>query len=158
MSKYTKIESLVIPAVEAFGCHLYGLEQLQNRDQTTLRIMLERDQGVITIEDISKVSRQIKTVLEVAELSGGYVLEVSSPGLDRPLLKNEHYLSAIGSKVSVSMSASIADRKNFRGILKAVSENTLTLEEGDVEHLLPLNDVHKARVVPEVMLGRGKKK
>ncbi|MFO1257878.1 MAG: ribosome maturation factor RimP [Gammaproteobacteria bacterium] len=159
MSKYTRIENLVLPAIEAFNCHLYGLELLQSRGRTTLRVLLERDQGVITIDDISKVSKQIGAVLEVADaIPGGYVLEVSSPGLDRPLFKNEHYLSAIGQKVSVGMTVPIAERKNFHGVLTAVSEEALTLEEGGIVYVLPRNEVQKARVVPEIMVGRGQKK
>lgn len=159
MSKYTRIENLVLPAIEAFDCHLYGLEVLQSKGRTTLRVLLERDQGMITIDDISKVSKQIGAVLEVADaIPSGYVLEVSSPGLDRPLFKSEHYLSAMGQKISVSMIVPINDRKNFHGVLTAISEDALTLEEGDVVHVLPRNEVQKARVVPEIMMGRGQKK
>ena len=158
-SKYTQIETLIIPAVESFNCRLYGIELVQGGKRQVVRVLLEGEAGSITIDDISRVSKQISAVLDVADIMrGGYVLEVSSPGLDRPLLKPVHYLSAIGQKVVLSMTVPVEGRKNFHGVLVAATETEITVEENaETTHHLQLSEVQKARVVPEIKVGRGQK-
>lgn len=158
-NKYTKIEQIIRPAVESFNCRIYGLELIQGGRRHVLRVLLEGLEHSITIGEISTISRQISRVLDVADImSDGYVLEVSSPGLDRPLFEYTHFKAAIGEKVTVSLNPPQDQRKKFIGKLINVDEDTLELMEEDSSiYYLPIVDVVKARVIPEIKIGKGQK-
>lgn len=142
-----QLAKLIEPSVNGLGYELVDIEfESQGR---ILRIYIDHANG-ITIDDCSRVSYQISGVLEVEDpISGQYQLEVSSPGMDRPLSKPEHFQRFVGSMVRIQILRPIGNQKRFKGrIVDAGNESvTLDTDTGPVE--LSYSAVEKARLVPE---------
>ncbi len=97
-SKQEQLHTLIAPVVAALDCELWGLDFLTQGRYSTLRIYIDREgEEGVTLEDCERVSRQVSSVLDVEDpISSRYTLEVSSPGMDRPLFTPEHYGRYIG--------------------------------------------------------------
>ena len=116
----------------------------------TLQIMAERPDGSMTIDDCADLSRSVSALLDVEDpISGSYRLEVSSPGLDRPLTRLKDFRTWAGFEARVELAAPQDGRKRFRGLLRGVEDETVLLEEeGEAElHRLPFRAVAKAKLV-----------
>ena len=136
---------LLEPAIEALGYELVELEFPPH----LLRIYIDREGGV-TVDDCEVVSRQVSAVLDVEDpIPGAYTLEVSSPGLDRPLRKEADYARFAGQQVKLELTLPKDGRRRFTGTLKGCKAGEVTVEVDGVEHTLPLADIGKARLVPE---------
>jgi ribosome maturation factor RimP len=97
------------------------------------------------------VSHQVSGVLDVEDpIAGPYDLEVSSPGLDRPLFTAEQFARFIGRKARIRLSVPLAGRRNFSGVLEGVEDNAVLLGEDGVQFRLSLSAIDKARLVPDV--------
>lgn len=145
------LEALIEPVVSALGYELVGIEHLSQGRRSLLRLYIDSEQG-ITLDDCERVSHQVSGVLDVEEpLRGDYTLEVSSPGLDRPLFKPEHYARFVGHRVRLRLHAPLNGRRNYSGVIEGVAgDDVLTLETDDDGRLeLPLRDIDKANLVPE---------
>ena len=102
-SKQELLEQMVSPVATALGCELWGLEYLTQGRYTTVRIFIDGPNGV-SLDDCERVSRQVSSVFDVEDpIDGEYTLEVSSPGMDRPLYKESQYLRYVGETISVRM-------------------------------------------------------
>ena len=144
-----RLAELLAPVVADKGCELWEVEYRSGAGGGLLRLYLDAPEG-ITIEDCERVSRAVSVVLDEADpIPGEYTLEVSSPGLDRPLRTREHFLRFIGETVRVELSHPVAGRKRFQGVLLAVGEQTLTVQVEDA-HELPIDEIHRARLVPQL--------
>lgn len=145
-----ELMALLEPAVEGLGYELSDLElRIGNRDGF-LRVFIDRPEG-IGLEDCEIVNRQISTLLDVEDpLPGNYVLEVSSPGLDRRLTKVEHFKRFMGNDVRVKLRFPLEGRKNFRGALRAADEENIEVEVDGTSHSLPIATIESARLVPAV--------
>lgn len=146
-----RLLELIAPSVEAMGYELWGCELSKPGKESLLRVYIEREQGV-TVDDCAKLSRQIAAVLDVEDpISGAYRLEVSSPGLDRPLYKIAHYKRYIGKKAHVRLRLPREGRRNFTGVIESVEDQSITLclEMGETLVVL-LSDIDKATLVLEV--------
>lgn len=142
------LQKLLEPVISAMNYELVGIEFVSGGHAAMLRIYIDKEDGV-TIDDCEKVSHQISGVLEVEDpLQGKYNLEVSSPGLDRPLFKLEHFAQFIGSGVKVQLRSAIDGRRRFTGIIKAVSEDKVILAIDEDEQELPMNMIDRANLVP----------
>ena len=141
---------LLGPSVESLGYELADLElRLGNRDGL-LRVFIDKPEG-IGLEDCEIVNRQVSTLLDEEDpLPGNYVLEVSSPGLDRRLTKPEHYERFMGSDVRVKLRFPLEGRKNFRGALRAADEENIEVEVDGESYKLPIATIDFARLVPTV--------
>ena len=136
---------LLEPAIEALGYELVELEFPPH----LLRIYIDREGG-ITVDDCEVVSRQVSAVLDVEDpIPGAYTLEVSSPGLDRPLRKEADFVRFAGERAKVELALPKDGRRRFTGILKGCEAGEVLIEVDGVEHRLPLVDIDKARLVPE---------
>ena len=137
---------LLEPAIEALGYELVELEFPPH----LLRIYIDREGGV-TVDDCEVVSRQVSAVLDVEDpISGAYTLEVSSPGLDRPLRKETDFIRFAGERAKIELSLPDKDgRRRFTGTLKGCDAGEVLIEVDGEEHRLPLADIGKARLVPE---------
>ena len=114
-SSVTLVTELIDTTIQALGVELWGVELLQQGKYSLLRIYIEREEGV-TIEDCEKVSRQISALLDVEDpIAGEYTLEVSSPGMDRPLFTIEQYSQFIGSEVELKLRRPLDGRRKFKG-------------------------------------------
>jgi len=145
-ARENKMQALLAPAVEALGFELWGLEYLTQGKHTLLRLYIESGNGV-QVEDCAKVSEQVGALLDVEEpISGDYVLEVSSPGVDRRLFRLEQYSAYVGEELELKLRSPFEGRRKFKGILRGVEEGDVVLLVDDHEYLLPYDDVDRAQL------------
>ena len=149
-----KIESLIAPIVEAMGYEVWSVEAHRGGRKTLLRIYIDVPKGddrkSINVEDCGQISKQLGALFDVENpVTGSYVLEVSSPGLNRSLTKLEHYQRYVGSIIHIVLKDPENDQYNFTGKLQEVFDNTLKLllDNNEVIAFL-LTNIRKANLVP----------
>jgi ribosome maturation factor RimP len=142
-----KVEEIIRPVVEAMGYELWGCDLSSSGRQKTLRVYLESPAG-ISLDDCTRASKQIGAILDVEDpILGRYVLEISSPGIERPLFTVKQYQKYLGELVYVRLFVPHEDRRNYTGYIKAIDDEYLTLDvDGKVVKLL-FSDFEKARLV-----------
>ena len=141
------ITELIGTTVQALGLELWGVELLQQGRYSLLRVYIEREEGV-TIEDCEKVSRQVSALLDVEDpIAGEYTLEVSSPGVDRPLFSVEQYAQYVGSEVNLKLRRALDGRRKFKGQIIKVSGDIVGLLVEGTEYDLEHSDIEKASIV-----------
>ena len=144
-----KLIALVEPVVNALELQLWGIENLGQDRGKTVRIYIDSDAGV-TLSDCEEVSRQISSLFDVEDpIVGEYVLEVSSPGMDRPLFTEEHYRRFIGHVIKVRLNRPFQGRRKFKGMLRAVENSEASILVDEHEYTLPIEGIEKANVVPQ---------
>jgi ribosome maturation factor RimP len=137
------------PEVAAIGYELLGIELNQNGHSSVLRVYIDKEVG-IGVDDCALVSHQLSGLLDVEDpIAGNYDLEVSSPGLDRPLFTIEQYKKFIGETVKLKLYEKQNGRKNFIGILNSVDEEEIVISSEDEEYSLPFRLIERARLVPQ---------
>ena len=147
-SKQEQLQALIAPIVASLQCELWGLEYLTQGRYTTLRLYIDAENGV-TLEDCEKVSRQVSSVMDVEDpIEGEYTLEVSSPGMDRPLYTPAHYARYIGEQVSLRLRVARDGRRKFKGTILAVEGADVRVAVEDKEYLLAIDAIDKANIVP----------
>lgn len=135
--------------VEAMGYELVGVELFPRGGGLLLRVYIDREGG-ITLDDCTAVSHQLIGVLNVDDpIQASYELEVSSPGLDRPLFDRVHFDRFRGRRARVELRAPMDGRRRFKGILMGVEDDDLLLEDESGCRRIPLGQVAKARLEPE---------
>ena len=123
-----KVVSIIIPSVTDLGYELLGAEYVASGKHSILRLYIDSEKGV-GVDDCETVSRQVSAIMDVEDpISGQYSLEVSSPGVERPLFKVEHYQRFLGHDVRLRTFRPIEGRRNFTGAIGSVSENSNLLE------------------------------
>jgi len=142
------------PVVNGMGFDLIEIEHYPNPKHGVLRLYIDKldalDPVGVVIEDCSSVSRQISALIDVEDpIRGEFNLEVSSPGLDRPLRRLKDFQRFIGSLVTLKTVVPLEGQRNFKGRLLEASEDTLVIESDKEEISLPMNAIEKARIVPE---------
>ena len=143
------VRAVIEPAVTALGYELVGVEYLPQGRHSLLRVYIDSDDG-ITIDDCEAVSRQVSAVLDVEDpIKGQYTLEVSSPGVERPLFTREHYERFLGERVQIRLQAPLEGRRRFTGTLKALDGGDVVVEVDGEEIPLPLEQIEKAHLAPE---------
>jgi ribosome maturation factor RimP len=111
---------MIEPVVAGLGYELLGIEYLPAGKHTVIRVFIDQDSG-IRLDDCEKVSHQVSGFLDVEEpIRGKYVLEVSSPGLDRPLFKQEHFRKYLHNLIKVRLNSPVDGKRNYKGHIKAV--------------------------------------
>jgi ribosome maturation factor RimP len=145
-----KLLTLVRQEVELLGYELVGIELTgQAKGNVLLRIYIDHADG-IKLDDCVAVSHQVSGVLDVEDpIKENYRLEVSSPGLDRPLYELAHFERFKGSKVRIKTQTKIENRHRFTGVLGGVEENQVLIEEDGTLYRIPIELIDSARVVPE---------
>ena len=144
----TALRELLEPVIEAMGYEVVMVE-LTGAGSKTLRVYIDSPGGIV-LDDCETVSRQVSALLDVDDpISGEYALEISSPGLDRPLGKPEHFRRVKGKMVRIKLVRSHLGRRNFTGLLKCVSGERAVVEVDGEEYELAYNDMDQARLVPE---------
>ncbi len=147
----SKLQELLSPSVAALGYELLGCIYVPQGRRTILRIYIDKQEGV-TIADCERVSRQLAAVLDVEDpIMGSYSLEVSSPGIDRPLFTREQFQRFVGSKVNIKLHAAIDNRRQFKGQLVNVIEDNVVVNVDGTEFTLPLTNIAKANLLADVM-------
>ena len=149
MSKFDeKLTDMLTPAVEALGFELLGIEFLRAGKHSTLRVYIDSPDG-ITVDNCADVSHQVSAVLDVEDpISTEYNLEVSSPGMDRPLFKEKHYLDIVGQEASIRLRIPMGNRRNFKGEIQAVENGIVKIQvDGEVFELV-FSNIEKGNLVP----------
>lgn len=141
------IQDLIGPVVEAMGLDLVRIA-FMGGDRQILQVMAERPDGSMSVEDCSQLSRELSALLDVEDpISGNYTLEVSSPGIDRPLTRPVDFTRYAGFEAKVETSMAINGQKRFRGRLEGLEGDMVRMiaQEGAVE--IPLNCILKAKLI-----------
>ena len=142
-----EIENILEPVVSAQDMEILGIEYRRESAGWVLRIFLDSERG-ISVEDCAEISRVAGDMLDVADLiQVPYNLEVSSPGIDRPLRKPKHFQKSIGDIIEVRTITPVENRRNFRGELKEVSREAIVLECDDRSYAIPMSLIERARLL-----------
>ena len=147
MAVTDQVEQLIEASIASLGYELVGVEYIQGGADPVLRIYIDSEQG-ISIEDCERVSHQVSGILDVEDpIRSAYLLEVSSPGFDRPLFKQRDFERFAGAEAKISMKLPVQGRRNFRGILQGFSDGDILIEVDGEVYALPLAKLAKARLV-----------
>jgi ribosome maturation factor RimP len=142
-----RVFELVEPLLYDMGYELIEVEYLSMYGRWVLRLYIDKEKG-ITIDDCADVSRELGDIIDIKEIiDHEYVLEVSSPGLNRPLRREKDFIKAVGSRVKLKMKQAVNGQKNFTGILKSCADSTVFLESSGNIIELPFNDIEKSNMV-----------
>lgn len=146
-----KIEAIITPVVNDQGLRLVTLELVNDsKAGLTLRIMAENPETrKLVLDDCAALSREISTILEVEDpIEGAYNLEVSSPGIDRPLISQEDFKDHIGYEAKVEIDPPLEDgQKRFRGRIKEYDKEIVTIDTDQGEKELPFQSIKRAKLV-----------
>jgi len=146
-----KVDEIIRPTLHGLQYDCVGVEIVGAGRQPTVVVYIEGLEGNnVTVGELQLISGQLGAVLDVAQIfKDEYRLEISSPGLDRLLTRQEHYVRFVGKEVNIKTHDPIEARRNFRGVLQEVSDTQVrVLIEGKV-YDIPLSAIEKARLVPE---------
>jgi ribosome maturation factor RimP len=142
------LREMLEPGIRALGFELVALEYSPEGGRNVLRVYIDHPDG-ITVDHCATVSRQVSAVLDVEDpIPEHYVLEVSSPGLDRPLVKREDFERYAGETVKLRLREALEGRKNFKGLLVGVDGESVVVEVDQQRFLVPLTRIERARLVP----------
>ena len=143
------LAGLLAPTVAGLGYELLGVERQRSTRGVLVRLYIDSEDG-IGVDDCEKVSRQVSDFLDVERaVNGEYTLEVSSPGLDRPLFTLEQYRAHLGAEVKLRLRTLVNGRRNLTGELVEVTEALVTVDIGEEQIDVPHNLVERARLVPK---------
>lgn len=142
-----QLDKLINSVVTGLDFQLWGYEYRPHSESALLRIFIENEGGV-SIDHCTKVSRQIGAALDVEDLIPvAYILEVSSPGIDRVLFTPEQYSNYVGDAVKVRTRTPIEGRRNFKGIIEAVGDTDVSVKVDNETFVIPFNVVDRARLI-----------
>ncbi len=147
-----KVLSLADPLAASMGFEILKAEFGSEHGNTVLRIYLDRLEGTVTLDDCEAYSRNLGTILDVeAGLPGRYHLEISSPGLNRPLATQKHFRAQLGKIVDVQTAQTIEGRRHFKGELKEVTgegpgEGWVTVTVDSQDYRIPFSEIKKAHL------------
>ena len=142
------LTEMLAEPVEALGFELLGIEFVRAGKHSTLRVYIDHPEG-IDVDDCADVSHQVSAVLDVEDpISTEYNLEVSSPGMDRPLFKEQHYAACVGETISVRLRMPQDDRRNFKGKLLSCEQGVLEVEIDGQTYSLSVANIEKGNLVP----------
>lgn len=143
-----QIEALISPSLTSMGFELVQVKFMDGKRSQTLQIMAQRPDGTMSLDDCTEVSRQVSAVLDVEDvISAAYRLEVSSPGIDRPLVKLADYTTYLGHQAKIETVLPVDGRKRFSGPLKAVEGNDIIITVDGRDYALPFADIQQAKLV-----------
>lgn len=143
-----KIETIIEPTITDLGLEIVKVSFI-NDERNTLQILLERlDRDNIGVDDCAKASRAVSAILDVEDpISSEYVLEVSSPGIARPLTKLEHFDRFAGHEAKLETTEMMNGRKRFRGTLKGIKDNKVLINVENEEFQISIDSLLKAKLV-----------
>jgi len=148
LDRAAAVERLVAPSLAATGFEVVRV-QFMGHYSPVLQIMIERtDRRAVSVDDCADVSRAVSALLDVEEvIAGSYTLEVSSPGIDRPLTRPEHFVRFAGFEAKLETRIPLDGRKRFTGRLLGLEGERVRIATAEGELALPLADVQRAKLV-----------
>ena len=141
-----KIEKIVLPVLKEMELELVDIEYLQEGGYWYVRIYIEKLDGDVSLDDCAKVSMAVEDDIDKL-IDKKFFLEISSPGVERPLKREKDYIKFTGSKIKVSLKHKINEKKNFEGILSKFENDTVFLMTDNEELEIPFKEVRKANLV-----------
>ncbi|MFQ5642293.1 MAG: ribosome maturation factor RimP [Thiogranum sp.] len=143
-----ELRKLIEPAVTALGFELVGVEFVRAK-RGVLRVYIDHANG-IGVDDCTAVSHQVSGLLDVEDpIRGEYALEVSSPGLDRPLFRARDFERFAGHEISLRLSLPVDGQRRFKGILAGLRDGRVVVKTDAGELLVDLDEIDQARLVPD---------
>ena len=141
------IKEILSKDIKSLGCDIWGIEFFGKNKKQTLRIYIDNKRG-ISIKDCEKVSRHVIKILDVEnDFSNKYLLEVSSPGLDRKFFSERQYLDYIDSAIKVRYVNNINKKLSVKGILSNVTKEGLLIESEDKRQKVPFSSIIQANLI-----------
>ena len=152
-----ELTELLTPVIADLGLECLGVEYSPSHGNSLVRIYIDAPERPVTVDDCEVVSRQVSATLDVHDpIQGRYTLEVSSPGIDRPLYTPAHFARFIGQAAKVEVNLPINGRRRFSGPIRGVENGTISLEQDGVVVAIAHGNVQKAKLVPDLPPAPGK--
>ncbi len=150
-----EFHDLLTPLLADLGLSLWGIEYNPGAGNSLLRVYIDVDDRLVSVEDCETVSRELSALLDVNDpIPGHYTLEVSSPGVDRLLFTAEQFQRNVGETVKVALNMAVDGRKRFQGPILSVADQRITITQDGVEVDMAHANIQSARIVPDyVALG-----
>jgi ribosome maturation factor RimP len=148
--KEEELNALLAPLLRDLGLELVGIEFSPGHGGSLLRVYIDVEGRPVTIDDCERASREISALLDVNDpVAGRYTLEVSSPGLDRPLFTPEQFARFVGEAVKINVNLPIDGRRRFHGTISAIEGDRITIEQDGEAVTLVHANIAKARLAPD---------
>jgi|TARA_R100001369_G_scaffold64130_1_gene91191 ribosome maturation factor RimP len=148
-TKHAALHALIEPVVAAMGFELWGIDHLSQGKNSRLVIYIERESGV-SVEDCADISRQVSAVMDVEDpIAGEYRLEVSSPGMARPLYSLDQFTRFQGHHVALKLRTAFDGRRKYQGLLVGVEGDEVLLQLDGEEYCFPIESIDSAHIVPQ---------
>jgi|TARA_R110002124_G_scaffold165695_7_gene333082 ribosome maturation factor RimP len=148
-TKHAALHALIEPVVAAMGFELWGIDHLSQGKNSRLVIYIERESGV-SVEDCADISRQVSAVMDVEDpIPGEYRLEVSSPGMARPLYSLDQFTRFQGHHVALKLRTAFDGRRKYQGLLVGVEGDEVLLQLDGEEYCFPIESIDSAHIVPQ---------
>lgn len=151
----SELNELLAPTIADLGLELIGIEFSPNAGGSLLRVYIDEPERGVTIDDCERVSREVSALLDVNDpVAGRYTLEVSSPGLERPLFTLEHFARFVGESAKITVNLPLDGRRRFQGRIVGVEGDRIFVEQDGTPVAIAHANVAKAHLVPDyVALG-----
>ena len=148
MDPAKRVETIIAPTLQDMGFDLVRV-RISGAQRRTLQIMAERlDDGTMTVEDCATISRAVSTLLDVEDpIKGSYTLEVSSPGLDRPLTRPKDYTRFAGLEAKIELREPMDGQRRFRGRIAGLADDQVQLDTEDTRVAIPYADIERAKLI-----------
>jgi len=145
-----ELNELLAPAIADLGLELVGIEFSTSAGGSLLRVYIDEPERGVTIDDCERASREISALLDVNDpVAGRYTLEVSSPGLERPLFTLEHFERFIGEQAKITVNLPLDGRRRFQGAIRSVDGDRITIDQDGTPVAIAHANIAKARLVPD---------
>jgi ribosome maturation factor RimP len=143
-----QIEKLLTPSIEDLGFVVVQIKLMDGNKSRLLQIMAEKPDGTMTVDHCAEISNHVSAILDVEDIIPGmYRLEISSPGIDRPLVRRADYEAYLGHLAKIELTLPVAGRKRYTGVLRTLVGDTLTLEVDGKPVALELGDIQAAKLL-----------
>lgn len=145
-----ELTELVTPAIADMGLECLGVEYSPSSGTALVRVYIDAADRAVTVDDCEVVSRQVSALFDVNDpIQGHYTLEVSSPGLDRPLYTPQHFARFIGEQAKLELNMPLNGRRRFQGPIRAVEGETIVIEQDGEPVNIAHGNIHRAKLVPD---------
>jgi len=144
-----RLTEMLAPSVEDLGYELVGIEYVRAGKHSTLRIYIDQEEGIL-VDDCAAVSRQVSAIMDVEDpITNEYTLEVSSPGMERPLFNAAQYAAFVGEEVKIQLRMPIQNRRRWKGVISNVDGEIVSISVEGKEERFALSNIQKANIVPK---------
>lgn len=150
-----KVEAVSSPIIQNLGYRLVDVELASEQGRVVLRLFIDKDGGSVTIGDCTLVSHAVEDAIDAeGALTMRYVLEVSSPGLDRPLKTENDFQRYSGREIRLKTREPVEGRMNYRGLLEKFENGKVHMTVDNMKFEIPFGQIAKARLVPDIQKGK----